>query len=134
MITTYFKNLVADNVWKTAGATSFPDKYYLAMSSTQPMEDGTGVTEPSVVSGYARTEMTGLSAAADGEVKNEVIISWPKILTDQGQVLYWALYDSQEVGGGNLLMGDALDAAKHLDAGTTVSIEANGLTLRVVGA
>lgn len=134
MITTYFKNLIANNVWKTEGATSFPDKYYLAMSSTQPMEDGTGVTEPSSVSGYARTEMVGLSAATDGEVKNERIISWPKILTEQSQVGYWALYDSAEVGGGNLLMGDNLGSAKHLDAGTTVSIEVNGLTLRVVGA
>lgn len=134
MVTTYFKNMIANVIWKTAGASTLPDKYYLALSASEPLEDGTGVTEPSAVAGYARTEMTGLSVATDGVVKNEITISWPKIMADAGQVEYWALYDSAEIGGGNLLMGDAFDGVKHLDAGTTISIAINGLILRVLRA
>lgn len=131
MVTTYFRNLVADNVWHTAGATSLPETYWLALSSTEPLEDGTGVTEPSAAAGYARTQMQGLTAAVDGAVNNGAIISWPKMATADGAVEFWALYDAQT--GGNLLMGDPLDSLKHLDAGTSISVEVNGLTLNVLG-
>lgn len=134
MVTTYFKNLIANTIWKTAGASALPEKYYLALSASEPMEDGTGVKEPSALSGYARAEMTGMSIASDGVVQNEITISWPTIMIDSGQVSHWALYDSAEIGSGNLLMGDAFEGVKHLDAGTTISIAMNGLTLRVLGA
>lgn len=131
MVTTYFKNLVADNLWHTVGATALPEQYHLALSSTEPQEDGTGVTEPSVDSGYTRVVMSGLTAAVDGAVKNGSMINWPKLNLDAGTASYWALYDAAE--GGNLLMGNPLDGLKHLDAGTTISVEINGLTLNVLG-
>ena len=131
MVTTYFKNLVADNVWHTAGATAFPADYWLALSSTEPLEDGTGVTEPEAMCGYVRTKMHTLTAAVDGSVNNGAIISWPKTTAAGGAVTYWALFDAEN--GGNLLMGNPLDAEKHLDAGTSISVEVNGLTLNVLG-
>lgn len=133
MITTYFKNLVANHVWHTAGETALPSSYYLAISSTEPKEDGTGVTEPTAISGYARTKMSGLGSAVNGEVANEIVIAWPKFLKDEGGFGYWALYDTEQSGTGHLLMGDRFDSVKHIDAGTTMSIETNGLTLRVLG-
>lgn len=132
MVTTYFKNLVADNVWHTAGASALPTEYWLALSSTEPLEDGTGATEPRAAAGYYRIQMVNLSAAVDGAVQNASILSWPKMIEADGTVEYWMLYDAQ--ADGNMLMGGALDGLKHLDAGTSISVEVAGLTLNVLGA
>ena len=131
MVTTYFRNLVADNVWRTAGASSLPETYWLALSSTEPLEDGTGVTEPDALCGYVRTQMHSLTAAVDGAVQNGAILSWPKTSAAGGAVTYWALFDAES--GGHLLMGNPLDAEKHLDAGTSIAVEVSGLTLNVLG-
>lgn len=131
MVSTYFKNLVAEHIWHITGASSLPGKYYLALSSTEPVESGTGVTEPGAASGYARVEMAGLSKAAAGVVSNTAQISWPKVTTNSGTVTYWALYDAKS--GGNLLMGGLLDDTKHLDKGTTVLIPAGEFSLKVLG-
>lgn len=130
MVTTYFKNLVADVVWHTSAGASLPSSYYLAVSSGEPMSDGTGVVEPDASSGYARVEMTGMNPAVDGATKNSTSISWPKVTVNAGEISYWAMFDAQ--AGGNLLMGGALNGLKHLDAGTTFTIDPNGLELRLV--
>lgn len=133
MVTTYFKNLVADNVWHTEGASALPSTYYLAMSTTEPQEDGSGVTEPSQSSGYRRVAISALSAASNGEVRNTERLAWPKVISNEGVVGYWAIYDAAERAGGNLLMGGALNESKHLESGTAMMIDANGLTLKVLG-
>ncbi|MGM9608350.1 MAG: hypothetical protein ACI3XJ_12680 [Oscillospiraceae bacterium] len=131
MVTTYFKNLIANHVWHTEAETTLPTKYYLAMSTTEPLENGTGVTEPDTSSGYARIELTGLANAVNGVVKNSNSLAWDELATDQGVLCYWALFDA--VTGGNLLMGNAL-TSKHLDAGTEIKISPEKLTLSVLGA
>lgn len=134
MVTTYFKNLVADNLWRTAGdaASDLPTAYYLALSSTEPLEDGTGVTEPVGASTYARQKLASMSVAENGVTTNTAVISWARFETDQGEIGYWALFDA--LVGGNLLMGGALDGVKHIDAGTTIAFENGSLTLNVLGA
>ena len=131
MLTTYFKNLVANHLWHPGSACTVPTQYYLALSSTQPKNDGTGVKEPTSASGYARIETTGLSQAQDGEVVNEAPLRFPRIDTAQGTIAYWALYDAKT--GGNLLLGGALDAAKTLDAGTTIEFAAGDLHITILG-
>ena len=132
MVSTYFKNLVADVVWHTQANASLPDKYYLALSSTEPLENGTGLTEPSPATGYQRVEMTGLMEAVDGVTKNETVLVWPEAVQEGGAMTHWALFDA--ASGGNLLMGGQLDSTKHLDIGTSVAIKAEKLELRVLGA
>lgn len=132
MVTTYFKNLVANVVWKTPAGANLPEAYYLAASTTEPMEDGTGVTEPDVATGYARVRVSELMAAVDGVVKNGVALIWPKVTLDGGAVTHWAILDAQS--GGHVLMGGAFDSTKHLDPGTTLTVDENGLELHVLGA
>lgn len=129
MISTYFKNMVADVVWKTVSDATLPDTYYLALSSTEPAEDGTGATEPDTSCGYARVPVTALSSAVDGVTSNSVAISWPKIITDGGIVSCWILYDAAT--DGNVLMSGSLGGSKHLDAGFSISILAGKLSLNV---
>lgn len=132
MVTTYFKNMLANHIWHTADAAALPENYYLALSATQPQEDGTGVTEPGAASGYARAAMTGLGVSADGVVKNASVISWPKVTTNEGGVGHWALFDAAT--GGHPLMGGSLEEVKHLDKGTTMTIDPETLVLKVLGA
>lgn len=131
MVTTYFKNLIANHVWHTSAEATLPATYYLALSTTEPFEDGTGVTEPEASSGYARIAVANLADAVNGSVKNTNSLSWSELTTDQGVASYWALFDAAT--GGNLLMGNSL-SAKHLDAGTEITIKSGKLTLSVLGA
>lgn len=132
MITEYFKNLIADNLWHTHGdaASSLPAQYFVALSSTEPKADGSGVTEPSEWTDYARKPLASMSKAIDGATHNVSNIVWPKCNMNCGSVAYWALYD--EAMDGHVLMGGALDSEKHLDAGTTIVFESSSLTLKIV--
>ena len=47
------------------GAQSVPANYYLGLSTTQPAEDGTGVSEPTIgVNGYARVDVPNTLAVS----------------------------------------------------------------------
>lgn len=131
MVSTYFKNLLSDHIWHTTASKNLPVNYYLALSATQPLEDGTGVKEPKAASGYARVAMSNIGAADNGVVTNTTPISWPKVASNEGEVGYWAIFD--EATGGNLLMGNAFESVRHLDSNTTITIDPSGLTLRVLG-
>lgn len=134
MITTYFKNLIADNLWHTAGdaESAIPATYYVALSSTEPQEDGTGVTEPSGASNYNRQALGAMKVASDGTTSNANGIAWSRFEANQGTIGFWALYDAKT--GGQMLMGGALDSEKHLDAGTTIAFEPGALVLSILGA
>ena len=134
MITTYFKNMIADHLWHTvnSGDAILPEAYYVAISTTEPKEDGTGVTEPTGDAAYIRQPLGSMTAANGGSTANATSVVWNRFDTDQGTVGYWALFDAQT--GGQLLMGGALDSPKHLDAGTTIVFEPGSLVLNVLGA
>lgn len=129
IVTTYFKNLLANHIWHTSAETALPTTYYLALSSTEPLEDGTGVTEPSTTSSYARIALANLADAVNGIVKNISSLVWDELTSNQGTVSYWALFDAST--GGNLLMSGAIDE-KHLDSGTSMTIKPEKLTLSVL--
>ena len=133
MITTYFKNLIADNLWHTTkdASTNLPVNYYLALSRTEPLVSGAGVDEPNDAAAYKRQLLGTMQAASEGSTSNANGIAWSRFDTDQGQIGYWALYDAEE--GGNLLMGGPLDSVKHIDPGTTIIFEPGMLVLNIIG-
>lgn len=131
IVTTYFKNLLANHIWHTSAETTLPTTYYLALSSTEPLEDGTGVTEPSTTSGYTRIELANLADAVNGVVTTTSSLVWDELTSSQGTVAYWALFDAAT--GGHLLMSEAIDE-KHLDSGTSMTIKPDKLNLSVLGA
>lgn len=131
MLTEYFKNLIANNLWHTAGDASsdIPATYYLALSSSEPKTDGTGVVEPSIAS-YRRKELTSLKTAVDGLTTNAQSITFDRFETaDATPVRYWALFDASS--GGHLLMGGQLDHSVHIDAGTAIDFPAGAISLAV---
>ncbi len=136
MITTYFKNLVMDNLFHTSAAKALPEKYYLAWSTTTPNEDGTGFTEPAKSTGYARIELAGLSTSVDGLINNTARLAFNEALSSQGTANEYGIFDSAE--GGNLLIynepntGEG-DEKQIVQKGTTLFVKPNELQFKLKG-
>ncbi|MCK9569010.1 hypothetical protein M0R72_08720 [Candidatus Pacearchaeota archaeon] len=72
---------------------------YLALSSTDPGEDGAGITEP-VIGGYVRQLVGPMTVTGSVATNNNPII-FPKATEDQGTVSYVALFTAES--GGTIL-------------------------------
>lgn len=126
MITTSMLNEAATKVWGT-------DPMYLGLSTTTPAIDGTGVTEPIIDgNGYGRAKVTGLSTPVDGVITNTTDISMPRILKPSGTATYWVLFDSDTVGGGNLLAYGKMDESIQLSSRTDIKFEPGDLKLKAM--
>lgn len=84
MNTTYFLNLVSGNVFGSKKTPAVPEKYYLGLSSAAPALDGRGVVEPGDGTGYARVELTSLSAPVNGVVTNNAAIDFAESTSEWG--------------------------------------------------
>lgn len=87
------------------GTLSVPPTLYIGLSSTQPLSDGTGITEPST-GAYARVTTSSLSwgaaTLADPSVSSTILLlTFPTPTADWvgGALLSWAVaYDAITVG------------------------------------
>ena len=135
MITTYFKNLIMNEVFNTNSATTtaLPTKYYLAYSMVTPPDDGigTGFAEPSASTGYARVELTCLADAVNGGITNTENVVFNESIADQGIATAYGVYDS--LTDGHLLLFGALQKPKTIEEGTTFFVRASQLNLTLSG-
>lgn len=131
MNTTYFKNLVAGNLFRSKVSPALPTTYYLGLSTTEPTADGANVTEPSAASGYARVELTELSEPASGVVSNTASLSFEESSGDWGTVTHFAIFDSQTVGSGNLLIYGPLSTPRTVETATIMTVKAGYLKLSI---
>lgn len=129
MITTYFKNLLADRVFGGKASVVLPDKLYVGFSKTAPQPDGTNVTEPAAGSatGYTRVLIPQLSEAVDGAVTNEAMVSAPESVTAWGTLTHWCVFDAAEAG--HLLLAGELANPKTVSAQSALSFRPGELTL-----
>jgi hypothetical protein len=134
MFTTYFRNLIMNNVFKTDTSTPLPSTYYLAWSTVVPDNDGVGAnfTEPNLATGYVRTQITGLSIASDGMIKNNNYLSFPESIASQGIAKAYGVYDIST--GGNLLFYNTLESEKTVDSETTFTLKPEQLVLSLTDA
>lgn len=89
MNTTYFKNVIMGNVFRTATGTPIPMTYYIGLSSTAPTAAGGNVTEPAMSgSGYTRVQLTSLTAPEDGVINNSSAVSFPKVQQTGSRLLH----------------------------------------------
>lgn len=126
MITTYFANCAMGNLFKTKTTPALPSEFYLGLSTTTPLPDGTNVTEPSDTA-YVRVKLTTLSTPANGVIKNSVAVSFPDSTADWGSVTHFVIYDAST--GGNLLIYNTLDKPRIIQEDSSVAFKAGGLTL-----
>lgn len=120
------------------GATAFspPATIYVGLSTTTPAADGTGVTEPSALNGYARVAVTndgshwhplGSQPATGQEQANLLAIAFPLATGDWGVCTYAVLYD--QAAAGNFLAFAQLTNAQHPIIGDTPSFAIDALTI-----
>lgn len=131
MNTTYFLNLTAGNIFGTKTNPAIPAHYYIGLSTTTPTLTGTNVTEPSAGAGYARVELTNLSQPSGGVVTNEQAINFNESTANWGTITHFVIYDSDTVGGGNLLMYGALSTPRSVEAATIMTVKQGYLNLSV---
>lgn len=104
----------------------------LALSTTDPLDDGSGITEP-VGLGYARqaflfgahVSTNGVGTVASGPTVDLVFTAtgaW-------GIIAYWALFRSD--GGGEMMYHGAVSASKNIQAGDSFVANANSLSLTI---
>ena len=107
--TNTLENAILDAMLGT-GATLFGGTVEIALSTTDPTEDGSGITEPSG-GGYARASVTNNStnfpAASSGTKSNGTAITFPTATATWGTLSHWALYD----GGVLKIYGELDDGA-----------------------
>ena len=124
-------NLVAGNVFRSKEEPAIPAKYYLGLSTTAPDLDGQNVTEPATDAGYARVELTTLSAPTDGLVTNQQAVNFEEATNNWGTVTHFVIFDAAEANTGNLLMYGALTTPRTVETATIMTIKENYLKLSV---
>jgi hypothetical protein len=94
------------NALFNGGSLGAPATYYVALSTTQPADDGTNVTEPSggAAAGYARVAVTknttNFPTTTTRSISNGVDITFPNpaVGDDWGVIGWFALYDASTAG------------------------------------
>lgn len=124
-------NLVAGNVFRSKEEPAIPAKYYLGLSTTAPDLDGQNVTEPATDAGYARVELTTLSAPLDGLVTNQQAVNFEESTNNWGTVTHFVIFDAAEANTGNLLMYGELTTPRTVETATIMTIKENYLKLSV---
>lgn len=136
MTTTYFKNLIMGNVFKTKTSPALPTTYYIGLSKTAPNVSGGNVSEPSATNtGYARVQLTAsnMGAPSNGAISNTASISFPEAtatwFTSSAPASHYVIYDAKT--GGNLLLYNALTATRVIEANTVATIKKDSLHLQL---
>lgn len=133
MNTTYFKNLLMGNLFKTKTSPAIPSKYYIGLSATEPALTGANVSEPTN-GGYTRVELTSLSVPQDGTITNSADIHFPESTTDwfgaDNPATHYVIYDSQS--GGNLLIYNTLNDTRIIQKNTIATIPSSALIIKLI--
>lgn len=104
----YFLNRSMDEIFDTT-----KHDYYLALSTTAPAANGTGITEPSTSgTGYTRMKIANFTDSAKGVVTNAESIIFPETTNAWGVVTHYAVFDA--LTGGHPLYSDALKNSRPL--------------------
>lgn len=114
------------------GKTSFTmPTCYIALSTADPTEDGSGIAEP-VATGYARQATAGgdwnAATVGAGATSNANAISFgPAAGGAWGAITHFAGYDALTVG--NMLFHGALSASKTVADGDSIEFAAGDLDI-----
>ncbi|UCE49954.1 MAG: hypothetical protein JSW47_07315 [Phycisphaerales bacterium] len=120
----YLENRILDHLFSKNTYTS--PTIYVALSTADPGEDGSGLCEPSG-NGYARVQTTenDWNDASGGATDNAADITFSQATGSWGTISHFALMDAASVG--NLLASAALDQSKTIDLGDTAKFAAGDL-------
>ena len=103
-----------------------PVKVWVALYTTDPTKDDTGLEVSGSGGTYSREELK-LSMPFDGVSTNENLMQWNTATTAWGIVTHVTIHDSSV--GGNLLYFTELDVPKNIEVGDQFQITINNLKL-----
>ena len=120
----YLENELLDHVFGKGSYT--PPTIYVALSTANPLDDGSGLAEPSG-NGYAGSQTSGTDwdAASSGFIDNAGAIEFNEATGSCGTITHFALMDA--VSGGNLLVHGSLSMSKSIGTGDTAEFAAGDL-------
>lgn len=120
----YLEDELLDHVFGKGSYT--PPTIYIALSTADPLDDGSGLAEPSG-NGYARAQTAGTdwNAASGGAIDNANAIAFNEATGSWGTVTHFALMDA--ASGGNVLVHGVLSASKSIGSGDTAEFAAGDL-------
>ena len=122
----YLENKILDHIFGKGIYT--PPTIYVALSTADPGDDGSGLSEPSG-NGYARksTIASDWNTATGGTLDNANVITFAEASGNWGTISHFALMDAAT--GGNLLVHGALNVSKSIGSGDTARFEAGDLNI-----
>lgn len=120
----HWENEILDHVFGKGAYT--PPTIYVGLSTADPGDDGTGLSEPSG-NGYARVATTSADwdLASGGALDNANAIEFAEATGSWGTVTHFALFDA--ASGGNLLAHGSLNQSKMIASGDTARVVASDL-------
>jgi len=123
----YLENKVLNHIFGKAAFTA-PANIFVALSTADPLDDGSGMAEPAGGS-YARvsTAAADWNSSSVGNTTNANVITFPKATASWGTLTHFALYDAASAG--NLLGSGALTLAKAITTDDTPSYAAGQITI-----
>ena len=108
---------------------------YVGLSSADPLDDASGLSEPTVAKGYARVKTTDgsgtswqIADATGVTVDNADIITFPAASADWGTMTYFALF-SGGTAGASVLTSGALTSSKTVENGDTARFSVGALDI-----
>ena len=122
--TDYWEDKILDHIF---GKGSYsPPTIYVGLSTTDPLDDASGLAEPSG-NGYARvqTSVSDWNAAAGGSLDNANEITFAQATGSWGTITHFALFDAAT--DGNMLAHGALNQSKAIDSSNIARFESGGL-------
>lgn len=119
----YLEDALLNHVLRNTALTS-PTTVYVALSTADPTDDGSGLAEPSG-NGYARKAVT-FDAPSGGVCENQVV-TFDQASGSWGTLTHFAIMDA--LTSGNMLYHSALAAPKAVGDGDTAEFAAGDLTV-----
>lgn len=114
----YLENQLLRHAFKI-GAYTQPTNLYVALSTADPTDDGSGIAEP-VGSGYARKNHNAWVELSNSVVENDGEIVFDEATGNWGTISHFAIFDA--LTGGNMLGHGAVTTPKAFVSGDTARI------------
>lgn len=131
MITIFWANLIQDLVYGRVATPTIPATYHLSVSTTTPTVSGTGFTEPSAASAFARVPIINdkirFTTSSNGTVTNNIELNFNESTANWGTITHAGLFDSAT--GGNLLDFGQLQISRTVESGTVLVVRLNQLQI-----
>jgi hypothetical protein len=123
----YLETEILDHILgKGARDFTSPANLYVALSTANPTDTGSGLAEPSG-NGYTR-QSVAFGAASGGATSNTAQLTFgPCTTTTWGTITHFAIFDASSAG--NMLYYGALTASKTIDVGDSLVVAVGDLDI-----